>query len=138
MNARVIYASVGALLAALLVVMLVSYDYNRSDEVALGKADELIGAYRAAGLATPADAGQVAQVLGDDGGAVCATAGSPHQLGLLKTRLGVGGEFYLRPATVDPRTVQGLELVVATYCPEDLPAVEQFVAGLDVRPAAAG
>jgi hypothetical protein len=126
MTNRRIYWIVGGIFAVLLVLMLVGWGYNRSNAAADQKAQQLMAAYGAAGLPVPADTGQIARVLGDDGGAVCDFAGSDIQTGYLKTRLGVGGEFYYRPTRVDRRMLRGLLLVVKVYCPDKLPAVEKL------------
>ncbi|MFF0816192.1 hypothetical protein ACFYVR_13735 [Rhodococcus sp. NPDC003318] len=128
---KVVYWTAGGLLAVLLLIMVLSWDYNRDNAVARDKANELIAAYEEAGLPTPASADQVARVLGDDGGNVCATAGSRQQLGELKTRMAVGGEFYQRPVLVPRNTLEGLRLIVEVYCPENLSVVSEFVDGLE-------
>ena len=65
-------------------------------------------------------------MLGDDGGQVCETADSELVQGYWKLRLGVGGEFYVRPVRLDRRVRQGLSLVVDVYCPEKRPDIEDF------------
>jgi hypothetical protein len=127
MSNRAIYWTVGAILGVLLVVMLVSWNYDRSNEQALAKAAELSAAYRQAGLTPPDRPAMVARVLGDDGGPVCDTAGSKLLQGYWKLRLGVGGEFYYRPVKVDRRMLQGYVLTVKTYCPDKLQKVQDFV-----------
>lgn len=124
-----IYALVGGVLALLLVIMLITWDYNRPSDLAMAKAQQLVTEFQAAGLQT-LDAESVAETFGEDGGEVCALAGSGQLLGYLKTRLGVGGEFYYRPTLVERRVVLGTVLVVKTYCPEKLAAAEAFVNGL--------
>jgi hypothetical protein len=135
---RVIYWTVGGGLAVLLVLALVLWDYDKANEEALGKADQLISAYEDAGLTPPRSAENVAEVLGTDGGEVCVAASSDYLLGLLKTRLGVGGEFGFRPTIVDRRPLQGAALIVQTYCPEEAPRVAEFVEGLKSADLAAG
>lgn len=126
MSRRGIYWIVGAVFAALLVVMLVTWRYNRSSAEANRKAQQLIASYEQAGLRTPASSRQVARLLGTDGGAVCRLAGSKIQQGYLKTRLGVGGEFYYRPVRVDRKTLAGLVLIVRVYCPDKLGDVRKL------------
>jgi hypothetical protein len=109
------------------VVMLAAWDYDRSSEEAERKAAELIAAYEAAGLPAPLGVEEVAGLLGDDGGAVCASADSDLAQGLLKLNLVVGGAFYQRPVTVDRKTLEGLVLIVQIYCPEKLEDVRSFV-----------
>jgi hypothetical protein len=134
MSSRAIYATVGGVLAALLVVMLITWNYNKASPEAVAKADQLISAYRAVGPPAPASAQRVAKVLGTDGGEVCAAAGSDYLLGYAKTRLGVGGEFFFRPTIVDPQPLKGAVLVVRTYCPEKAPRLDQFIDGLRTAP----
>ncbi|MGC4961094.1 hypothetical protein [Gordonia sp. DT101] len=128
MSPKAIYWTVGAVLAVLLVVMLVSFDYDRNSPEARAKAASLISAYEANGLATPFSVDQVAQVLGDDGGTVCAAAGSEAQLGQLKTQIGVGGEFYVRPIILKENVFEGFRLIVQVYCPENISTVRDFIA----------
>ncbi|MGE3287747.1 MAG: hypothetical protein AB7J32_16870 [Pseudonocardia sp.] len=128
-NTRTIYAVVGGVLVVLLIVMLISWNYHRRSEEALAKATQLTAEFHAAGLAT-LNPQQVADALGTDGGQVCALAGNGQLLGYLKTRLGVGGEFYFRPTIVQRNTVVGVGLVMKVYCPDKLADAERFLAGL--------
>lgn len=130
MSNRAIYWAVGGGLAILLVAALVTWNYDKADDEAVAKANQLISAYEAAGLTPPKSAENVAEVLGTDGGEVCVAASSDYLLGYVKTRLGVGGEFYFRPTIVDRRPLQGAALVVATYCPEEAPRLAEFVESL--------
>jgi hypothetical protein len=127
---RTIYWIVAGALGVLLIVMLVAWNYDRQNEEADAKAQELIAAYEAAGLRAP-DADQIARVLGDDGGQVCETADSKLVQGYWKLRLMIGGEFYVRPTRLDPRIREGMLLVVDVYCPEKRPNVEDFFEGWD-------
>jgi hypothetical protein len=125
MRERTIYWIIAGGFGVLLIVMLVAWNYDRQNEEANAKAQELIAAYEAAGLTAP-DQDQIARVLGDDGGQVCETADSDLVQGYWKLRLMVGGEFYQR-ATSLPETIrEGLSLVVDVYCPEKRPDVEDF------------
>jgi hypothetical protein len=125
MRERTIYWIVGGALGVLLIVMLVAWNYDRQNEEADAKAQELIAAYEAAGLRAP-DQDQIARVLGDDGGQVCETADSELVQGYWKLRLLVGGEYYVRPTSLDPLVREGLSLVVDVYCPEKRPDIEDF------------
>jgi hypothetical protein len=125
MRERTIYWIVAGALGVLLIVMLVAWEYDRQNEEADAKAQELVAAFEAAGLPAP-DPDQIARTLGDDGGHVCETADSELVQGYWKLRLAVGGEVYQR-ATRLPGTVrEGLSLVVDVYCPEKRPDVEDF------------
>lgn len=125
MRERTIYWIVAGALGVLLIVMLVTWNYDRQNEEADAKAQELIAAYEAAGFPVP-DADQIARTLGDDGGQVCETADSELVQGYWKLRLAVGGEFYQRATRLDPRVREGLSLVVDVYCPEKRPDIEDF------------
>ena len=126
MSHRAIYLVVGGVMALLLVVMLITYNYNKNSEEALAKAEQLITAFDEAGLRTPADPNNVARVFGTDGGAVCASVQDGVALGIAKLNLSVGGEFYTRPVIKDRRLATGLLIVVQTYCPEKVPTLEEF------------
>ncbi|MBE7193031.1 MAG: hypothetical protein INR66_11175 [Gordonia polyisoprenivorans] len=126
-NTKGIYVVVGVVIAVLLVVMVALYNYNRANHEAVVRAEQLIAAYHQAGLRAPLDAHEVARILGDDGGTVCAAAGSREQLGYLKTQIGVGGEFYVRPVILQPNVYEGLRLIVTVYCPENLSVVNDFI-----------
>ncbi|MFW0789457.1 hypothetical protein [Gordonia sp. CPCC 205333] len=128
MSHKAIYWTVGAVMTVLLMVMLVTWNYSRDNAAALAKADRLVIAYQAEGLATPMSASQVARVLGEDGGVVCSTAGSKAALGHLKTQIGIGGEFYVRPIILPENTFDGLRLIVGIYCPQNLATVREFIA----------
>ena len=130
MRERTIYWLVGGGLALLLVVMLVGWNYDRQNDEADAKAQELIAAYEEAGLRAP-DQDQIARTLGDDGGQVCETADSELVQGYWKLRLMVGGEFYTRAVRLDGRVREGLSLVVDVYCPEKRPDIEDLFEGWD-------
>lgn len=127
MSHRAIYLIVGGVLAALLVVMLVTFNYNRSSQEAVAKAEQLIAAFDQAGLRTPANADTVAKVMGTDGGAVCAATGDGVARGIAKLNLAVGGAFYTRPVIAERRVATGLLLVVETYCPDKAAEVKEFL-----------
>jgi hypothetical protein len=122
---RTIYWIVGGIFGVLLIVMLVAWNYDRQNDEANAKAQQLIAAYEQAGLRAP-DQDEIARVLGDDGGQVCETADSELVQGYWKLRLMVGGEFYARPVRLDGRIREGLLLVVDVYCPEKRPDIEDL------------
>ena len=127
---RTIYWLVAGVLAVLLVVMLITFRYNRSNEEAIAKADQLITAFKDAGLRPPMDAARVASVLGTDGGTVCASVGSGVGRGIAKLHLMVGGNFATRPIINERRVGIGLRLIVQTYCPDKLPDAQQLIDNL--------
>ena len=127
MSHRAIYLIVGGVMTALLVVMLLTYNYNKDSEEALAKAEQFIVAMEGAGLPTPIHPENVARVFGNDGGAVCASVEDGVALGIAKLNLSVGGAFYTRAVIADKRLAAGLLIVVQTYCPEKVPTLEEFV-----------
>jgi hypothetical protein len=127
MSHRALYVSVAAVLGVLLVVMLVSYNYNKSNDEALAKAQQLSATLSQAGLPTPKDTTEVARVFGTDGGAVCASVENGVALGIAKFNLSVGGEFYRRAVVADRKVAAGLLAVVKTYCPEKVPDLQKWV-----------
>ncbi len=128
---RGLYWVTAGVLVVLLAVMLGTFRYHRSNTEAEAKAQQLVTAFQQAGLPTPHSTDQIVRVLGNDGGAVCATADSKLVQAYWKLRLGVGGEFGYRPVIVDKETVQGLRLVVQTYCPDKLTDVQTFLDNLN-------
>jgi len=127
---RTIYVIVGGVMALLLVVMLIAFGYNRSNEEALAKANQLITAFEEAGLTAPKDPQRVADVLGTDGGTVCGSVGSGVGRGIAKLHLMVGGSFATRPVINERRVGTGLLLTVKTYCPDKLPETQEFIDNL--------
>jgi hypothetical protein len=125
MRERTIYWIIAGAFGVLLIVMLVAWNYDRQNEEADAKAQELIAAFEAAGLPTP-DQDQIARTLGDDGGQVCETADSELVQGYWKLRLMIGGEFYVRATSLPGTIREGLSLVVDVYCPEKRPDIEDF------------
>jgi hypothetical protein len=127
MSHRAIYWIVGGVMAVLLAVMLITYNYNRSNDEAIAKAQQLITNLDKAGLRSPKDPAEVARVFGTDGGAVCASVDSGVALGIAKLNLSVGGAFYIRPIIADGRLRTGLLTVVQTYCPEKVPDLQEWL-----------
>jgi len=115
--------------------MLVSYNYNKSNDEALAKAQQLTTNLSQAGLPTPRDPASVARVFGTDGGAVCASVDNGVALGIAKFNLSVGSEFYRRAVVADHRVAAGLLAVVKTYCPDKVPTL-QHPGGLRVQAGA--
>jgi hypothetical protein len=127
MSHRAIYGIVAAVFGVLLVVMLVTYNYNKSSDEALAKAQQLTATLGQAGLPTPKDPAQVAKVFGTDGGSVCASVQDGVALGIAKFNLSVGGEFYRRAVIADRRVAAGILAVVKTYCPDKIPTLQKFL-----------
>jgi len=127
MSHRAIYGIVAAVFGVLLVVMLLTYNYNKSSDEALAKAQQLTATLGQAVLPTPKDPAQVAKVFGTDGGSVCASVQDGVALGIAKFNLSVGGEFYRRAVIADRRVAAGILAVVKTYCPDKIPTFQKFL-----------
>ncbi len=130
---RTIWIVVGVVMAALLVVMFVAWDYDRDSTEAKEKAAELIELYDAAGIATPLDAEQVAKIYGTDGGTVCRIGDDEALQGWIKAHIGVGGAFYFRATDLDRDAVEGALIAASVYCPDQLAKLQEFVGDLDLR-----
>jgi hypothetical protein len=127
MSHRAIYWIVGGVMAVLLAVMLITFSYNRYNQEAQAKAEQLIANFEKAGLRSPKDPERVARVFGTNGGPVCASVDSGVALGIAKLNLSVGGAFYIRPIIADGRVGTGLLTIVQTYCPEKVPDVQEWL-----------
>lgn len=132
MTHRIIYGSVIAVMALLLVTMLITFTYNRSTEEALDKAQELNVAFQEAGLPELRDPVEVARVLGTDGGSVCDAVEPGVGRGLAKLNMSVGGAFFTRAVIADRTLATGLLAIVQTYCPDSIPDAEDFIDGLNL------
>jgi len=130
---RNLYLGVIAVLVILLIAALIGWDSSKDNAVAYEKARQLNQLYEQAGLPTTGTK-EVARVLGDDAAVVCEPIGNGVDLGTLKTRLGVGGEFYFRPTDVDDSMLKGLFFIVTVYCPDELPDLKDFLDGFDFKP----
>jgi hypothetical protein len=134
---RALYGIVGGVVAFVLLVLLVTWDGRRNGARAGEKADELLAAYRQAGLPVRLERDQLADLLGTDGGDICQLADdvsrSDSYEGYLKTTFRVGGEFGFQGATLDRDALDRAELIVETYCPDKLPAARKFIDDLKDR-----
>jgi hypothetical protein len=126
----IIYGVVAAVVVILMVVGLFAWHRAKSDRDAEAKADQLIAALDVAGARTPSRE-QVVRVLGTDGGPVCADPNEflnrAAMLGQLTNGAGGPGS---RPVIADSRAAKGELLVISVYCPEQLPAFQDFVNSL--------
>ena len=115
---KVTWLVLGLFLLGLMVVGVAIHNSNKKNQEAVDKANQLSAELTKAGLPVP-DAQQIYNVLGDDGGAVCAAPAN----GLVKSILygtltnGAAGPGQ-RPVIVDSKATQGVLLVVKVYCPD--------------------
>ena len=128
---RAILVAIAVVMVVLLVWGLAVFRHQRATEEAVAKAGELIAAFEQKGFPVPTQ-DQVVRTLGDDGGAVCATASSDNAQALLSLSLAVNaGNPGARPIIVDADIFEGERLVVQIYCPNELPRFEEFVSELE-------
>ena len=122
-----IYVVACVILVALALWAIFAFRSVRETARAQEKADELITALEVAGLGSP-DKDQVVRVLGDDGGATCASPNDALSRATLLAQLTNGatgpGD---RPVIVDSRAVQGQLLIIEVYCPDELDEFRQFI-----------
>lgn len=124
-----VYGVAVAVVLVLVTVGLVTWHSGRSDRIAQQKAAMLSRALTDAGVRTVPSQEQIIRVLGDDGGATCADPGTALVRATLLAQLATGsGGTGSRPVDTGSRAVRGELLVIAIYCPDQLPAFQQFVA----------
>lgn len=126
-NAVVYWVAV-LLLVVLTAIALAAYRGARADAAALTKADELIAVLADAGVERLPSQEQVARVLGDDGGSVCADPGDALRRATLFAMLATGASGPgTRPVITDGVLLRGQLAVVRVYCPEHLEEVERYL-----------
>ena len=124
---RVTYIVLGAIFLGAIIVFALIYDRNKDSREAADKAAQLSAELTAAGLPVPSTE-QITNVLGSDGGAVCAAPANALVKSILYGQLsnGAGGPGQ-RPVVVDDRAVRGTLLIVKVYCPEEAASFQQVV-----------
>lgn len=127
----VIYAVVVGVLIVLGVIATLLFLDRRQEARDLEKAEQLLSAFSDAGISVTLSAEQIAEVLGDDGGATCADPNAALSRATLLAGLanGAGGPG-TRPVIVESRLLQGQLLIIETYCPEQAEGFRQFVDSL--------
>ena len=136
MSHRALYITSIVVLVVLAGVALLSFAGARQTAQANEKADQLISELQAAGLRAP-QKDQIARVLGDDGGAVCADPDDALRRGILFGQLtnGAAGPG-IRPVIADNKVVQGQLLIMKVYCPQYLEAFQNVVDDLKLEEVA--
>ncbi|WP_144673534.1 hypothetical protein [Arthrobacter sp. U41] len=123
----VVYVVSIILLVVLAVIALLTFRSARETQQSLEKADQLIASINEAGGKAPSRE-QIARVLGDDGGAVCANPNEALSRAILLSQLANGAAGPgTRPVIADARFVQGQLRIIQIYCPEELEEFQQFV-----------
>jgi Tfp pilus assembly protein FimT len=134
----VMYVVVVVVFAVLTGVALISFLNSREDQRATEKATQLSSELAAAGMRVPAT-DQIARVLGDDGGAVCAHPGDALSRGVLYGMLtnGAAGPG-IRPVIADNNVLRGQLLIIKVYCPQYLEQIQKTVDDLKTANGVAG
>ena len=119
-------------LVVLAVIATVLFVGARQQARDVEKAQQLLDSFADAGISVSFTPEQVAEVLGDDGGATCADPNSALARSTLLASLsnGAGGPG-LRATIVESRLLQGQLLIIETYCPDEAEEFQQFVDSLD-------
>ena len=121
---------IGALVLVLAVAGVLIYKHGRNDQLARSRADRVIALFAAHHLTVPVDRNTLIDVLGTDGGPVCANPGGALTKALEDLQLSNGAATVgSRPIRGDRRVVAGEQLVLSVYCPQKLPAYEKYVSG---------
>jgi hypothetical protein len=126
-----IYVIAAVVVVVLAIWAMVAFPRHATTPEAESKADELIAAYQQAGLPVPSKE-QVVATFGTDGGAVCRRPASALSRATLYSQFSNGAaQVGVRPVIVSERVVKGEELILQTYCPEELPAFRDYAGGLN-------
>jgi len=126
----VVYIVAMVLLVVFAVVALLSFRSARETQQSLAKADQLIAEINAAGGTAPSRE-QIARVLGDDGGAVCANPNNALSRATFHSQLtnGATGPGN-RPVIANGRVAKGELAIIKIYCPDQLAEFQQFIDNL--------
>ena len=123
----VLYIVSMVLLVVFAVIGLLMFKSARDTQQALEKADQLIASINQAGGTAPSRE-QIARVLGEDGGAVCANPNDALSRTILFSQLAYGAAGPgTRPVIADSRFLQGQLRIIQIYCPEELDEFQKFV-----------
>ena len=125
---RVLYVVVGAAIGVLMVLALILYRSADQSRDAEARADELIVALDDAGAMVTPSQDQIVNVLGDDGGAVCANPNDALSRATLQAQLANGAAGPgARPVITDRKILRGQTLIIQIYCPDELDEFQQYV-----------
>jgi hypothetical protein len=123
-----IYIVTVVVLVLLGVIAFVNFKTARDTAQAVDKAEEFTQVLTSAGADVTATPQQIARVLGEDGGAVCANPNSTLGRAALLDRIANGASGPgIRPVITDERFLQGQLAIIEVYCPDELEEFQQFV-----------
>lgn len=135
---RYLYVGIAIVFAVLVAIGLFTLKAGASTQAAEHKADQLIAELEGAGIPAPSSEVLV-RLLGDDGGAVCADPNSALARATLLSQMTTGtGGVGQRPILAAGRVVQGEQLILKVYCPEELADFQDFVGDLKLDDNVAG
>jgi len=121
---------VGILVAVLAITGVLVYKHGKESVLARKRADEVATLFAIHHLTVPVDHKTLINVLGTDGGPVCADPNGALVRALQDQQYANGAATVgSRPIRVDRQVFYGEELVVQVYCPQKLPALHTFVNG---------
>ncbi|MET1155680.1 hypothetical protein [Arthrobacter sp.] len=134
----VVYIVAMVLLVVFAVAALLSFRSARETQQSLAKADQLIAEINAAGGTAPSRE-QIARVLGDDGGAVCANPNDALSRATFHSQLtnGATGPGN-RPVIANDRVAKGELAIIKIYCPDQLAEFQQFIDDLNTYNSGGG
>jgi Tfp pilus assembly protein FimT len=123
----IVYIVAMALLVVFAVVALLNFKSARETQQSLAKADQLIAEIESTGGTAPSRE-QIARVLGDDGGAVCANPNDALSRATFQSQLtnGATGPGN-RPVIANARIAEGELAIIKIYCPDQLAEFQQFI-----------
>ena len=124
---RVTWFVLGLIFLGLILVAVTAFNSNKKDQEAIDKANQLMAELKAAGMLVPQPQ-QIYEVLGDDGGAVCAAPANALVKSILYGQLtnGAAGPGQ-RPIIADNKATEGVLLIVKVYCPEEAESFQQVI-----------
>ncbi|MCU7726011.1 hypothetical protein ODJ79_19985 [Actinoplanes sp. KI2] len=116
---KVTWLVIGVFFLGLMIVSVAVFHTDKKNQAAVDKATQLSTELAQAGLPVP-DAQQIYNVLGDDGGPVCAAPANALAKSILYGQLtnGAAGPG-MRPVIADNKATQGVLLIVKVYCPDE-------------------
>src|SRR5690349_3514849 len=124
----ILYLVVGIATGILVVLALIFFRTGKENADAEAKADQLIQALNDAGATVVPARDRVITVFGDDGGAVCANPNYALSRSTLQSQLtnGAAGPG-IRPIIAERARLEGIQLVIQIYCPDELDDFQAFV-----------
>jgi Tfp pilus assembly protein FimT len=135
---RSLYIGLAVVAAVMMVVGLLMFKAGSTTQEAEDKAAQLTSEIEATGRTAPSSEVLV-KVLGDDGGAVCEDPNSALSRATLLAQMTTGtGGVGQRPILAAGRVVQGEQLILKVYCPDELAGFQDFVNDLKLDDDVAG